>query len=127
MSASRFWVSLTRLTPAYRRGLAFGNVSEAYDRKTMLEFIAFSYMFIVQENGDIRKMDRFFRQMGITSAEHEENQRLGMRFKSTDSEALTVAFTYLIGKNERSTELIEIIRKLEREFPDGISYRSNSN
>lgn len=97
MAVDRNLTAFVRQTPEYRNGLAILGEPEDYATQIMLEFIGFFYVMTIRAEGSIEELDTFLRQMGITP----EQAGNSYRFHAEEEEALTAAFTFIVGRNSK--------------------------
>lgn len=116
MPVNRQLIDATKQTPEYQNGLAILGDPDDYATQTMLTFVGFFYMLTLEHQGNVEALDSFVQHLGITPGNHEN----GMQFSSVSEEALTVAFVYLVGRNNKA--FFEGFLKLQKEHPDGVSY-----
>ena len=97
MAVNRDLITSTKETDEYRNGLAILGDPDDYATETMTQFIGFFTVLIVQQKGNIEEMNRFIRELGIKT----EVVDTKMLIRYEDEEALTTAFTYMVGRNNK--------------------------
>ena len=97
MPVNRNLIETTKQTPEYQKGLAILGDPDDYAGQTMMEFIGFFYVMSIREAGNVEGLQAFLHQLGIAMQKSER----GYVFGCEDEEALTTAFTYIVGRNSK--------------------------